>query len=131
MKSLLPVLCLFISSRILAQTQACPLNNNFSTGDLTHWFAYTGNNRGGNGPKAIKMIYDSNSMAPLGTNGNPIIYEYQLPSVAGIQVITASSTDIYGGFATIPNINGYQYTNSVLLGSTSITRSNSGGIQGG
>ncbi|HTI06949.1 MAG TPA: gliding motility-associated C-terminal domain-containing protein [Puia sp.] len=131
MKSLLPVLCCFIYSCALAQSQSCPLNNNFSSGTLTHWWAYTGNNAGGNGPGAIRATYDSNTLAPSGTLGNSIIYEYQLPSVPGIQVLSTSTTDYYGGFATIPKINGYQYTNSVLLGSTSITRSNNSGVQGG
>lgn len=131
MKSLLPVLCLFIYSCAMAQSQSCPLNNNFSSGTLTHWWAYTGNNAGGNGPGSIRVTYDSNTVAPSGTLGNSIIYEYQLPSVAGIQVLSTSSTDYFGGFATIPKINGYQYTNSVLLGSTSITRSNNSGVQGG
>src|SRR5579859_3749146 len=131
MKSLLPVLCLLIGSRILAQTQACPLNNSFSTGDLTHWWAYTGNNKAGNGPGAIRVTYDSNAAAPSGTLGNSTIYEYQLPSTVGIRVISSSFTDPWGGFPTIPNINGYQYTNSILLGSTAITRSGGGGTQGG
>src|ERR1700738_1969227 len=131
MKSLLPALCLFVCSGAMAQSQSCPLNSNFSSGTLTHWWGYTGNNAGGNGPSAIRETYDSNTVAPGGTLGTSIIYEYQLPSVAGIQVLGASTTDYYGGFPTIPKINGYQYTNSVLLGSTSITRSNNSGVQGG
>jgi len=131
MKSLLPVLCLFISSCALAQSQTCPLNSNFSTGTLTHWEGYTGNNAGGNGSGQTRLYYDSNTVAPSGTLGTSTIYEYQLPSVAGIQVLSSSTTDYFGGFATVPKINGYQYTNSVLLGSTSITRSNSSGVQGG
>jgi len=131
MKSLLPVICLLIGSRILAQPQACPLNNNFGTGDLTHWWAYTGNNRAGNGPGAIRVTYDSSTAAPLGTLGNSTIYEYQLPTTIAIRVNTTNGTDLYGGFPIIPNINGYQYTNSILLGSTAISRSSSGGAAGG
>lgn len=100
-------------------------------GNLTYWSAYTGNNKEGNGPGAIVVRYDPANTAPTGTLGTSVIYEYQLPSVPGIQVLTSSGTDLWGGFATIPNINGYQYTNSVLLGSTSITRSGGGGVTGG
>jgi hypothetical protein len=133
MKSLLPLLFLFINSCALAQSQSCPLNNNFSLGNLTHWEAYTGNNSGGNGiiTSTNRLPYDSNTAAPSGTIGASTIYEFNLPSVPGIQVLGSSSTDYFGGFATIPKINGYQYTNSVLLGSTSITRSNNSGLQGG
>ena len=131
MKSLLPLLFLFIGSGVMAQSQSCPANNNFSFGSLTNWLGYTGNNAGGNGPSAIKDTFSVATPAPTGTLGTSIIYEYNLPSVAGIQVLSASSTDHFGGFATIPKINGYQYTNSVLLGSTSITRSNTSGVQGG
>lgn len=100
-----------------------------------HWEAYTGNNSGGNGVITTnppnRLYYDSGAAAPSGTIGASTIYEFQLPSVPGIQVLSSSSTDYFGGFATVPKINGYQYTNSVLLGSTSITRSNSSGVQGG
>ncbi|HLZ87860.1 MAG TPA: hypothetical protein VKQ52_11485, partial [Puia sp.] len=132
MKTFLPVfsLLLFFYSAS-AQTQVCPLNNNFSFGNLTHWEAYTGNNAGGNGPNAIKQWYDSSTAAPAGTLGATVLYEYNLPSTAGIQILNASSTDLYGNFSTIPTINGYRYTNSILLGSTAITRSSSAGTGGG
>ena len=130
MKSFLSVLCLLAYLRTFSQVQACPLNNSFSLGSLTHWAAYTGNNHGGNGPSAILVRYDSSTAAPAGTLGAVTIPEYQL-SAYGIQVINSNSTDLYGGFQTIPKINGYQYTNSVLLGSTNISRSGSGGSQGG
>jgi len=133
MKFLLPIVCLLVSHDLLAQTQACPLNSNFSQGDLTHWSAYTNNNNGGNpAPEGRAKKYDTAQGAPGGTQGVSSITEYNLPSVTGIQVITNNSTDYLGGFPTIPNINGYQYTRSVLLGSTAITRSNAnGGVQGG
>jgi PKD domain-containing protein/CHU domain-containing protein len=131
MRYFLPVLCLLFTCRIHAQTQACPLNSNFSMGNMTYWSAYTGNNRQGNGPGAIVVRYGPTSPAPNGTLGTSVIYEYQLPSVPGIQVLSSTSNDLYGGFATVPNINGYQYTNSVLLGSTSITRAGGGGVTGG
>jgi len=126
MKFLLPVAFLFATTSIFGQAQVCPLNNDFITGSLTHWEAYTGNNQTGNGPGAIKMIYDSTKGAPSGTIGVNTLYEYNLGTVPGIQVITNSSTDYFGGFPTIPTINGYKYTNSILLGSTSISRSGSG-----
>ena len=130
MKFLLPIACLLMSYDLLAQPQACPLNNNFSLGNLTHWYAYTGNNAGGNPASTIKG-YDTAQGAPGGTIGVRSITEYNLSSVTGIQVITSNTTDYLGGFPTIPTINGYKYTSSVLLGSTAITRSNSSGIQGG
>jgi hypothetical protein len=111
----------------------CPLNSNWSTGNLTHWFAYTGNNAlpNGNGANAIKMRYDSTTGPPSGTIGVQAIQEYQLPSVNGIQVFATSGTDPFGGFATIPNINGYQYVNSLVLGSTSVRVASNGGGVGG
>jgi gliding motility-associated-like protein len=131
MKSIFTVVSLLISSILSAQLQVCPLNSNFSTGTLTHWQAYTGNNAGGNGPRSIKQIYDSTATAPTGTIGTTVLYEYNLPSVAGIQILGGTTRDPYGGFLTVPNINGYQYTNSILLGSTSITRSSGNGAGGG
>jgi gliding motility-associated-like protein len=131
MKFFLPVVCFLVFSRTNAQTQSCPLNSNFSAGSLTHWLAYTGNNRNGNGPGAIMQTYDSNAAAPAGTIGATTIDEYLLAGDPGIQVINTASKDPYGGFLTIPNINGYQYNNSVLLGSTTISHSNSGGTAGG
>jgi hypothetical protein len=131
MKHFFPVVWLLVAQSAFSQSQVCPLNSNWSFDNLTHWEAYTGNNAGGNGTSAIKLVYDSSTAAPTGTIGNTGIYEYNLPTVLGIQILGASSTDAYGGFSTIPKINGYQYTNSILLGSTSITRGASGGSEGG
>jgi hypothetical protein len=135
MRKIYPVflLLLLAAQTAYSQSQVCPLNSNWSLDNLTHWFAYTGNNAlpTGNGPGAIKMRYDSTVGAPNGTLGVQSIAEYQLPSVTGIQVLSASSIDPFGGFATIPKINGYQYSNSLELGSTSITHSNAGGAAGG
>ena len=122
---------MFVFSSAFSQLQSCPANINFSAGSLTHWFAYTGNNKNGNGPTAIKDTFSSYLPAPTGTIGTTIIYEYQLPSVPGISVNTTGGTDTYGGFSKIPTINGYQYDYSILLGSTSITRSNTNGDGGG
>lgn len=102
------------------QTQSCPANINFSGGTLTHWNAYTGNNKTGNGPDAIKIVYDSNQSASNGTIGTTSLPEYNLPGVSGIRVITSQGTDLFGGFETIPTINGYAYHYSILLGSTSV-----------
>src|SRR5579871_815534 len=124
--------CLLSFTTAYTQDQACPININFSTGDLTHWFAYTGNNKTGNGPTAIKKTYDSTTSAPTGTIGVTSITEYNLPSVAGIQTITRQGTDPFGNFPTIPTINGYSYNYSILLGSTSVTtHSAQGGTAGG
>src|SRR5580658_3113510 len=104
-----------------AQSQSCPVNINFSSGTLTHWEAYTGNNMAGNGPGAIIVVYDSSQSTPIGTIGATSFPEYNLPAVNGIQVITGQGTDPFGHFPTIPTINGYTYQYSILLGSTSVS----------
>lgn len=132
MRKFLPVACLlslFVDTAY-AQNQVCPLNSNFSLGNLSHWFAYTGNNASGN-PTRDSIHFDSSTVAPGGTLGATQIQEYNLPSVTGIQILSVSSIDPYGGFATIPRINGYQYTNTIMLGSTAITHSSGGGSGGG
>lgn len=131
MKKIYPVVLLLIAQSAYSQSQVCPLNSNWSLDNLTHWFAYTGNNAGGNGPGAIRVRYDSTIGPPAGTLGAQSIQEYQLPSVLGIQVLGSSATDPFGGFATVPKINGYQYTNTLKLGSTSITRSSGNAVGGG
>ena len=131
MKNFLPAICLLTFFHVaVAQDQVCPLNSNWSFGNLTHWEAYTGNNATGN-PASTVQYYDSSTGAPLGTLGVSTIAEYQLPSVNGIQIITSNSTDPYGSFLTLPKINGYQYTQVIKLGSTSITHSSGGGSGGG
>ena len=105
-----------------AQSQSCPININFSTGTLIHWQAYTGNNKGGNGPDAIHVIYDSGQSAPSGTIGATTFPEYAFPVVNGIQIVTGKGTDLFGGFETVPTINGYAYHYSILLGSTSVAQ---------
>src|SRR5271169_3367795 len=105
MKHFLPAVWLLMAHADLS-AQVCPLNSNWSSGYLTHWDAYTGNNMGGNGPSAIQRLYDSTQAAPGGTLGNNTIYEYQLPGVPGIQILSSTSIDPYGGFATVPKING-------------------------
>ena len=130
MKNFLPVLCLLLVNVAFSQTQVCPLNSNWSFGNLTHWEAYTGNNAAGN-PVQDSITYDSLQGPPNGTLGNSVIYEYNLPSVPGIQIISASSKDPYGLFPTVPKINGYQYTATIKLGSTSITRSSGNQTGGG
>jgi PKD-like domain/CHU_C Type IX secretion signal domain len=131
MKCRLSILFLFFCLQSFSQTQICPVNINYATGDLTHWFAYTGNNEQGNGPGAIMMRYDSNVNEPDGTIGANSINEYNLPSRLGIRVITSSSIDAFGNFPTIPTINGYNYNYSILLGSTAITRGNTTNGTGG
>ncbi|HWB90789.1 MAG TPA: gliding motility-associated C-terminal domain-containing protein [Puia sp.] len=130
MKHFLPVVCLLICNVAAAQDQVCPLNSNFSLGNLTHWEAYTGNNAGGN-PASDTVTYDSTRGAPSGTLGVGSISEFNLPSITGIQVITANSKDPYGFFNTIPNVNGYQYGQTIKLGSTTITHSSGRSTGGG
>jgi gliding motility-associated-like protein len=118
----LVVLAIFpaLSSIGQSPSQSCPINVNFSEGTLTHWEAYTGNNKAGNGPAAIIVVYDSSQSPPAGTIGATSFPEYNLPGVSGIRVITSQGADAFGGFQTIPTINGYTYHYSILLGSTSV-----------
>lgn len=88
-----------------SQTQTCPVNINFSTGDLANWSASTG------------LVGGAVLNYPFPNNGVTTIPEYSL-SNTGIQVITSSFSDQFGGFPTIPVINGYAYNYSVKLGST-------------
>jgi hypothetical protein len=55
MKLFYPIALLFLVQSAFSQSQVCPLNSNWSTGTLTHWWAYTGNNAGGNDSSAIKV----------------------------------------------------------------------------
>jgi PKD-like domain/CHU_C Type IX secretion signal domain len=131
MKCRLGVLLLFICLHAFPQSQTCPVNINFASGDLTHWYAYTGNNKNGNGDGAIMQRYDSGTNAPNGTIGTTSIQEFNLPVVRGIQVLTENGTDPFGYFPKIPTINGYNYKYSILLGSTSVTRGNGNNGGGG
>lgn len=131
MKKIFPVVLVLVAQSAFSQSQVCPLNSNWSLGNLTHWLAYTGNNSGGNGSGAIAVTYDTTDGPPLGTKLTVTIPEYQLPSVTGIQVVSGSTSDPYGGFPSIPTINGYRYSNSLKLGSTSITHGAGGGAAGG
>jgi len=106
------------------QSQSCPVNINFSNGSISHWEAYTGNNKDGNGPDAIKVIYNP-------SDAQTAFPEYNLPSVSGIRVITYQGTDPFGSFPTIPTINGYTYHHSVLLGSTSVAERQANDPSGG
>ena len=117
----LVVLALLPALSSVEQSQSCPININFSNGTLIHWEAYTGNNKDGNGPGAIKLIYDSSQSAPNGTIGATTLPEYNLPGVSGITILTGQGNDPFGGFQMIPTINGYTYHYSILLGSTSVS----------
>ena len=67
------VFFLFICLRSVSQSQTCPLNINFASTDLTHWFAYTGNNAVGNGPQAIMAVYDSTAACAKRNTGHPFV----------------------------------------------------------
>ena len=125
MKFFLGILCIFWGVPVLAQLQACPVNINFNQGNLSNWTAETGIFLSGS-DHDDSSSHIGKSIYP---NWQSNITEYQLPSMNGVEVNTSSSTDYYGGFPTIPTINGYQYNFSVLLGSTAISKSN--GNQGG
>lgn len=124
MKNLLYIVFIFLLPGVA--TAQCPDNINFSKGVLTNWSAYTGNF---NFSPPVQQFYPSGAPAPGGTNGANFINEYNL-TVNGITVNTSNGTDQFGGFETIPIINGYNYKYSTILGSTTVT-DRSSGIRGG
>ncbi|MES1217940.1 MAG: hypothetical protein ABUT20_20710, partial [Bacteroidota bacterium] len=89
-----------------AQDQSCPTNINFSSGNISGWAAKTG------------LVNGAFQDYPAPNNGIESIREYSI-TTTGIQVITTSFADTYGGFGTIPVINGYSYGYSVKIGSNS------------
>ena len=93
------------------------MNINFATGDLTHWSAFTGTFV--NEIRVVK-IFDSLIAAPAGTIGS-VSFPESNTGTPGMQVSNTNGIDTFGGFPIIPKINGYQYTNSVRLGSTTVT----------
>jgi hypothetical protein len=118
MRSCLTIMLVLVMWSGYSQSQVCPLNIDWSSGTLMHWFAYTGNNAGGNGPNAIKQEYDSILPAPGGTIGATVIPEYDAYKTTGIEVITSNYVDQLANLSAIPTISGYQYTTSVRIGST-------------
>jgi len=95
----------FISSPLYCQLQSCPVNINFSAADLSSWSAKTG------------LLGGTSRLYPAPNTGVSVIPEYTI-SPPGIKVLTTSTADLYGGFPTIPVINGYSYGYSVKIGST-------------
>jgi gliding motility-associated-like protein len=102
---LLCLLLIYIAAPVFSQVQTCPLNINFNTGDLSNWSATTG------------LVGHATQTYPAPNTGVTNISEYSISST-GIKVITSAGIDAFGGFTTIPTINGYAYNYSVLLGST-------------
>lgn len=104
----LMIFFLLIGSGItgLAQLQTCPDNINFAAGDLRNWSVRTG------------LVNGNTTSYPLPNTGLSSVPEYAI-STTGISVITSSTNDYYGGFSTIPTINGYTYNYSVKIGSNS------------
>ncbi|HVT86085.1 MAG TPA: gliding motility-associated C-terminal domain-containing protein [Chitinophagaceae bacterium] len=96
----------FVAFPSFSQLQSCPMNFNFSNGDISSWSAKTG------------LVNGPGQGYPAPNTGVTNLPEYSI-STTGIQVITTSYSDQYGGFPTIPVINGYSYGYSVKLGSNS------------
>ena len=116
---------------VSAQIQTCPININFADGTLTHWFAYTGTFlQNTSRVPSIKQTYDTASVLPTGTIAAVTIPEYGGSSMVGIEVLTSASSDPFGGFSTLPNINGYQYNYAIKIGSTSVNSSPGGFFRG-
>lgn len=101
-------LCIVVNlaANAYSQTQACPANINFATGDLSFWSASTG------------LVNGATTVYPAPNTGVASIPEYTI-GTTGIRVITSSFNDAFGGFATVPTINGYSYNYAVQLGSSS------------
>ncbi len=119
-KKLLTFFILFYC--IQAQSQTCPINFSYSTSDLSHWFAFTGDFDYGNTQSRktlFQVYYDSILNYPQGTVNAKTIPEYGRQNT-GIEVQTTNSLDYFGNFPTIPTINGYNYNYSIKLGSTTI-----------
>lgn len=105
MKYLLCLVAVSITIRGFSQLQTCPSNISFNTGDLSFWSATTG------------LVGHTTQNYPAPNTGVTNISEYSI-STTGIKIITSSFSDPFGGFETVPTINGYAYNYSVQLGST-------------
>lgn len=104
----------------MGQIQTCPINIDYSDGTLTHWFAYTGLYAKGTARQhADIIIYDSSAALPTGTVAATSITEYSLQN-KGLEVITTNTLDPFGFFETVPTINGYTYTYSMKVGSSTL-----------
>ncbi|MFT3946918.1 MAG: gliding motility-associated C-terminal domain-containing protein [Agriterribacter sp.] len=103
-KLIISVLLVLWISPALSQDQSCPYNINFSTGDISSWSAQTG------------LVNGATRQYAAPNTGVSVIPEYSI-STTGIQVLTTAGTDRFGGFSTIPTINGYSYGYSIKLGS--------------
>jgi gliding motility-associated-like protein len=95
-----------VFSPVFSQIQSCPVNINYAAGDLSFWSAKTG------------LVSGVTQDYPVPNNGVSTIPEYSISTI-GVRVITSSNSDLYGGFSTIPVINGYSYGYSVQIGSAS------------
>jgi gliding motility-associated-like protein len=122
-------LFLLCCTQVWGQTQTCPININYSNGNLTHWFGFTGIFQNKTARQHLDILnYDSTTSMPTGTLNTIAIPEYgTIP--AGIEVHTVNSIDPFGKFETIPTINGYSYNYSMKIGSTTINTAASGGLQ--
>lgn len=120
MKHLLSFFLICCCTQVLGQIQTCPININYSEANLNHWFGYTGiYSKGTSRQHANQVDYDSTAQFPTGTINSVAIPEYSL-SNAGLELITSNSLDPFGGFETIPTINGYNYNHSIRVGSSAI-----------
>jgi gliding motility-associated-like protein len=129
MKNLLSFIFILCSIQVFGQLQTCPININYSNGNFTHWFGFTGVYQNKTSRQHLDIInYDSTSSLPTGTVNAISITEYG-SSAAGIEVVTNNSADPFGSFETIPTINGYSYNYSMKIGSTYINTAANGVLQ--
>jgi gliding motility-associated-like protein len=123
-------LLIVITDSLFSQTQTCPINIDYGMKNLTHWAAYTGCFQSQNSrTPVVTTVYDSLITSTPNTVNVVTIPEY-LQALPGIQVLSTAAADPFGGFMSIPNINGYQYKSSIKLGSTDIVTSKGGLIRG-
>jgi gliding motility-associated-like protein len=109
MKYLLCFTMLLTAVSGFTQLQTCPSNINFGSGDLSYWSASTG------------LMGGATLSYPAPNTGVTTIPEYTINNTA-IQVITSATNDPFGGFPTVPVVNGYAYNYSIMLGSTATSR---------
>ena len=126
MKNGLSLILLLCCTQVFGQLQTCPININYSKGNLTHWFGYTGVFQNKTSRQHLDIInYDSTSALPTGTLNAVSLPEYGTVP-AGVEVLTTNTQDPFGSFETIPTINGYSYNYSMKIGSTTINSAANG-----
>ena len=117
-----------------SQSQECPPNIDWSLGNLTHWFAYTGNNMctAMVPPPSNRPITSPSLRPPVRSALPPFMTRAGTENDSfGIKVISSNFIDRFGNFPAIPTIDGYTYGTTVRLGSTIVSGINTVDTAGG